>query len=150
MTSKYWLTRLRFALLMYAAHNLNSKAELERLRVRQQVWIQKYDKGFSGWSRIFFFTDLKEEGTIETMCTRRDFCCYLLVPILSYIESLQWMDFWSLYKHKHIIIHYLHLTIIMYRWNNFETIDSVSKLWLYSLKDVLYTVRRLGEFISYH
>ena len=39
--------RMRFALLMHAAHNLNSKAKLERLRARQQVWTQKYEKGFS-------------------------------------------------------------------------------------------------------
>ena len=39
--------RLRFSLLIHAAHNLNSKAKLERLRARQQTWLQKYEKGFS-------------------------------------------------------------------------------------------------------
>ena len=39
--------RMRFSLLMHAAHNLNSKAKLERLRSRQQVWSKKYEKGFS-------------------------------------------------------------------------------------------------------
>ena len=39
--------RLRFSLLMHAAHNLTSKAKLERLRARQQTWLSKYEKGFS-------------------------------------------------------------------------------------------------------
>ena len=39
--------RMRFSLPMHAAHNLNAKAKLERLRARQQVWTTKYEKGFS-------------------------------------------------------------------------------------------------------
>ena len=39
--------RLRFSLPIHAAHNLPSKAKLERLRARQQVWINTYEKGFS-------------------------------------------------------------------------------------------------------
>ena len=39
--------RMRFSLPIHAAHNLNSKAKLERLRARQQVWSKKYEKGFS-------------------------------------------------------------------------------------------------------
>ena len=39
--------RMRFSLLTHAAHNLNAKAKLERLRARQQVWTNKYEKGFS-------------------------------------------------------------------------------------------------------
>ena len=39
--------RLRFSLLIHAAHNLSTKAKLERLRARQQVWTSKYEKGFS-------------------------------------------------------------------------------------------------------
>ena len=39
--------RMRFALPIHAAHNLTSKAKLERLRARQQVWVNKYEKGFS-------------------------------------------------------------------------------------------------------
>ena len=38
---------LRFSLPIHAAHNLNSKAKLERLRARQQVWVKTYEKGFS-------------------------------------------------------------------------------------------------------
>ena len=39
--------QMRFALPIHAAHNLNAKAKLERLRSRQQVWEKKYEKGFS-------------------------------------------------------------------------------------------------------
>ena len=39
--------RLRFSLLIHAAHNLNAKAKLERLRARQQLWLTRYEKGFS-------------------------------------------------------------------------------------------------------
>ena len=39
--------RLRFALPLHSAHNLNAKAKLERLRARQQVWLSTYEKGFS-------------------------------------------------------------------------------------------------------
>ena len=39
--------RMRFSLLIHAAHNLNAKAKLERLRARQQVWTTKYEKGYS-------------------------------------------------------------------------------------------------------
>ena len=39
--------RMRFSLLIHAAHNLNAKAKLERLRARQQVWTTKCEKGFS-------------------------------------------------------------------------------------------------------
>ena len=39
--------RLRFSLLIHAAHNLNTKAKLEWLRARQQTWLKKYEKGFS-------------------------------------------------------------------------------------------------------
>ena len=39
--------RLRFALPLHTAHNLTTKAKLERLRARQQVWLHTYDKGFS-------------------------------------------------------------------------------------------------------
>ena len=39
--------RLRFALPLHTAHNLNAKSKLERLRARQQVWSKTYDKGFS-------------------------------------------------------------------------------------------------------
>ena len=39
--------RLRFSLPIHAAHNLNAKAKLERLRARQQVWTNTYEKGFS-------------------------------------------------------------------------------------------------------
>lgn len=39
--------RLRFALPLHTAHNLNAKSKLERLRSRQQVWLNTYEKGFS-------------------------------------------------------------------------------------------------------
>ena len=39
--------RLRFFLPIHAAHNLTSKAKLERLRARQQIWTQIYERGFS-------------------------------------------------------------------------------------------------------
>ena len=39
--------RMRFALPLHTAHNLNTKTKLERLRARQQVWLKTYDKGFS-------------------------------------------------------------------------------------------------------
>ena len=39
--------RMRFALPLHTAHNLNTKAKLERLRARQQVWSKTYEKGFS-------------------------------------------------------------------------------------------------------
>ena len=39
--------RMRFALPLHTAHNLNAKTKLERLRARQQVWTKTYDKGFS-------------------------------------------------------------------------------------------------------
>ena len=39
--------RLRFALPIGAAYNLNTKAKLEKLRSRQQVWSQTYKKGQS-------------------------------------------------------------------------------------------------------
>ena len=39
--------RLRFALPLHTAHNLNAKSKLERLRARQQVWSKTYEKGFS-------------------------------------------------------------------------------------------------------
>ena len=39
--------RMRFALPLHTAHNLNAKAKLERLRARQQVWTKTYEKGFS-------------------------------------------------------------------------------------------------------
>ena len=39
--------RLRFSLPIHAAHNLPAKAKLERLRARQQIWTQIYEKGFS-------------------------------------------------------------------------------------------------------
>ena len=39
--------RLRFALLIHSAHNLHSKAKLESLRARQQLWLTKYETGFS-------------------------------------------------------------------------------------------------------
>ena len=39
--------RLRFALPLHTAHNLNAKSKLERLRARQQCWLNTYEKGFS-------------------------------------------------------------------------------------------------------
>ena len=39
--------RLRFALPIGAAYNLNTKAKLEKLRFRQQLWGQTYKKGQS-------------------------------------------------------------------------------------------------------
>ena len=39
--------RLRFSLPIHSAHNLNTKAKLERLRARQQSWLSIYDKGYS-------------------------------------------------------------------------------------------------------
>ena len=39
--------RLRFALPIGAAYNLNTKAKLEKLRTRQQLWSQTYKKGQS-------------------------------------------------------------------------------------------------------
>ena len=39
--------RLRFALPLSSAYNLNTKAKLERLRSRQQLWSQTYKKGQS-------------------------------------------------------------------------------------------------------
>ena len=39
--------RLRFALPIGAAYNLNTKAKLEKLRSRQQLWAQTYKKGQS-------------------------------------------------------------------------------------------------------
>ena len=39
--------RMRFCLPLHAAHNLQSKSKLERLRARQQIWTKKYEKGFS-------------------------------------------------------------------------------------------------------
>ena len=39
--------RLRFALPLHTAHNLNAKSKLERLRARQQAWLNTYEKGFS-------------------------------------------------------------------------------------------------------
>lgn len=38
---------MRFCLPLHAAHNLQSKSKLERLRARQQIWTKKYEKGFS-------------------------------------------------------------------------------------------------------
>ena len=39
--------RMRFALPLHTAHNLNTKTKLERLRARQQLWTKTYEKGFS-------------------------------------------------------------------------------------------------------
>ena len=39
--------RMRFALPLHTAHNLNAKTKLERLRARQQLWSKTYEKGFS-------------------------------------------------------------------------------------------------------
>ena len=47
--------RLRFALPLHTAHNLNAKAKLERLRARHQVWSKSYEKAFS-WKLLSWTT----------------------------------------------------------------------------------------------
>ena len=53
--------RLRFSLPIHAAHNLSAKAKLERLRARQQIWIKKYEKGFS-WEIVQLDHPITQEG----------------------------------------------------------------------------------------
>ena len=61
--------RLRFALPIGAAYNLNTKAKLEKLRSRQQLWSQTYKKGQS-WEITQLDFKLTNELTLRQALTK--------------------------------------------------------------------------------
>ena len=61
--------RLRFALPIGAAYNLNTKAKLEKLRSRQQLWNHTYKKGQS-WEITQLDFNLKEDLTLRQALTK--------------------------------------------------------------------------------
>ena len=61
--------RLRFALPIGAAYNLNTKAKLEKLRSRQQLWNQTYKKGQS-WEITQLDFNLTTELTLRQALTK--------------------------------------------------------------------------------
>ena len=60
---------LRFALPIGAAYNLNTKAKLEKLRSRQQIWSQTYKKGQS-WEITQLDFQLKPDLTLRQALTK--------------------------------------------------------------------------------
>ena len=61
--------RLRFALPLGAAYNLNTKAKLEKLRSRQQLWNQTYKKGQS-WEITQLDFNLTKDLTLRQALTK--------------------------------------------------------------------------------
>ena len=61
--------RLRFALPITSAYNLNTKAKLERLRSRQQLWSQTYKKGQS-WEITQLDSKLSPTLTLRQALTK--------------------------------------------------------------------------------
>ena len=88
--------RLQFALPIGATYNLNTKAKLEKLRSRQQIWSQTYKKGQS-WEITQLDFKLTPDLTLQQALTQIISMTDKPFPLFHSVDR-------SLMKYHHIVM----------------------------------------------